>query len=222
MNTALNHLPLLSLIAVVCFGASQCTAQQATEASQQQFQTAVSTAVGENAAGPSGRIVDLYGTNASDGMAVTTEAFALPPQPPYEQVPSGEIHVPASSDELCNDPRCECSGDIVRNWAFFGVDRNQCCDEWSGFCKMKSLKYRCGCGGLKTNRGHLGMRWLRLRRGGETCDYCNGGCCDQCNSRGGKRSATPAAVFNRPVDSCDRCDQQACGDDDEAYCESCR
>lgn len=45
------------------------------------------------------------------------------------------------------------------NSNFFGVDRNQCCDEWAGHCNCS--------GGLKTNPGHLGIPWLR---GKEPCD----------------------------------------------------
>ena len=67
----------------------------------------------------------------------------------------------------------------VKNVNFFGVDRETCCDEWSGFCKMKSLKFGCSCGGLKANKGHLGLRCLKGRNGGEGCDFCNGGCCEE-------------------------------------------
>ena len=34
------------------------------------------------------------------------------------------------------------------------------CDEWAGFCRGKNLVQNCGCGGLKTNPGHLGLPWL--------------------------------------------------------------
>lgn len=43
---------------------------------------------------------------------------------------------------------------------FFGVNREECCDEWYGFCN---------CGGLKFNQGHLGVRNLRSN---EPCEQC--------------------------------------------------
>lgn len=72
----------------------------------------------------------------------------------------------------------------VKNVNFFGVDRDECCDEWEGMCGCKSPKFRCGCGGLKANKGHLGIFWLKSRYGGDGCDYCKGGCCEKkCGSR---------------------------------------
>ena len=134
----------------------------------------------------------------------------------------------------------------VKNVSFFGVDRESCCDEWSGFCKNRTLRYGCNCGGLKANKGHLGLRWLKSRYGGEGCDYCNGGCCDdggcdkgsrlkdcfaKCCLRKGSESescgcqdkSTQRFVFGRAVESnCQRC---GCCDKScppEEGCESCK
>ena len=134
----------------------------------------------------------------------------------------------------------------VKNVNFFGVDRETCCDEWSGLCKMKSLKFGCNCGGLKANKGHLGLGWLRGRSGGEGCDYCNGGCCDtgscdkgsglkdclakcclgkRCGGKSCSCQDKPAQryVFGRPVEgSCQECGccEKACPP--EEGCESCK
>ena len=133
----------------------------------------------------------------------------------------------------------------VRNVNFFGVDREACCDEWSGFCKMKNLTFGCNCGGIKANKGHLGLSWLRSRYGGEDCDYCNGGCCEQnncndCSQRKGRfgkgllksksnkscgcgGKSIPSTVFGRPVvSSCQKCGccDEACPP--EEGCESCK
>ncbi len=72
----------------------------------------------------------------------------------------------------------------VKNVNYFGVDPDECCDEWSGLYPCKSPKYRCNCGGLKSNKGHLGIFWLKRRYGGDGCDYCKGGRCEkECGSR---------------------------------------
>ena len=42
--------------------------------------------------------------------------------------------------------------------SFFGIDEDQCCDEWEGFS---------GCGGLKADPGHYGVKWLR---GKDACE----------------------------------------------------
>lgn len=47
----------------------------------------------------------------------------------------------------------------------FGIDEDQCCDEWENFT---------ACGGLKTNPGHYGIPWLT---GKDNCEAANGcGC----------------------------------------------
>lgn len=49
---------------------------------------------------------------------------------------------------------------------FFGVHRDECCDEWADFC---------GCrGGLKANPGHYGREWLRSPK--DPCGLNQGGC----------------------------------------------
>jgi len=124
----------------------------------------------------------------------------------------------------------------VKNVNFFGVDRNECCDEWSGLCACKSLKYGCNCGGLKANKGHLGIPWLKSKFGAESCDYCNGGCCEKgCSGRKGSRcgcgekscgcndQTTQTSVFGRPLKSnCDRCGCCEAGCPPEEGCSSCK
>ncbi|MDG1512435.1 MAG: hypothetical protein P8L78_09385 [Mariniblastus sp.] len=47
----------------------------------------------------------------------------------------------------------------------FGIDEDQCCDEWENFT---------ACGGLKTNPGHFGIPWLT---GKDNCEAAAGcGC----------------------------------------------
>ena len=47
----------------------------------------------------------------------------------------------------------------------FGIDEDQCCDEWANFT---------ACGGLKTNPGHYGIPWLT---GKDNCEAARGcGC----------------------------------------------
>ena len=53
-------------------------------------------------------------------------------------------------------------GGEVKNRNFFGVDREECCDEWEGLC---------GCSGLKANPGHWGLPWL------QGLYACEEGCC---------------------------------------------
>ena len=69
----------------------------------------------------------------------------------------------------------------VKNANLFGVDRRDCCDEWAGLCGCKSLDFKCNCGGLKANKGHLGIFWLKSKYGAEDCDFCKGGCCNDGN-----------------------------------------
>ena len=129
----------------------------------------------------------------------------------------------------------------VKNVNFFGVDRNECCDEWAGLCNCKSPKYRCNCGGLKANKGHLGIPWLKRKYGGDGCDYCNGGRCEKKrhhNKDGHKKfsrkdrseEATDSSdqpsqnsIFGRPLENdcqrCGRCDE-GCPPKDE--CQSCK
>jgi len=49
----------------------------------------------------------------------------------------------------------------------FNVDESECCDEWAGFCNCKRTIHECACGGLKTNPGHLGLKWLGSK---DSCD----------------------------------------------------
>ncbi|MEL7499623.1 MAG: hypothetical protein AAFN77_18615 [Planctomycetota bacterium] len=60
------------------------------------------------------------------------------------------------------------------------------CDEWEDFCQCKDLcGTSCGCGGLKANPGHLGLKWLGS---GEACDQTEGCGCRGCQ-RGPKRAS---------------------------------
>lgn len=136
----------------------------------------------------------------------------------------------------------------VKNVNFFGVDRESCCDEWAGLCACKSLKYGCSCGGLKASKGHFGIPWLKSKFGGEGCDYCNGGCCDEscadgcadgCSKGCGKKRrqrascgcndrAVPTSIFGRSLKGncrqCGCCDSSDCGDGcpPQEGCESCK
>lgn len=139
----------------------------------------------------------------------------------------------------------------VKNVNFFGVDRDQCCDEWAGMCDCKSPKYDCGCGGLKSNKGHLGIFWLKRKYGGDGCDYCHGGCCEKdCGSRlcdllkccslkncfkkccgkdptedavEGNAEPTQTTVFGRPLESnCRRCGGCDKGCPPKKGCDSCK
>ncbi len=127
----------------------------------------------------------------------------------------------------------------VKNVNFFGVDPDDCCDEWAGMNDCKSPKYNYACGGLKSSRGHLGIFWLKRKYGGDGCDYCNGGCCEKkCGSRlkalcGCKDSdeeeaadrdeASQATIFGRPLESnCRRCGGCDEGCPPKKGCTSCK
>ena len=115
---------------------------------------------------------------------------------------------------------------VVKNRDFFGVEKGKCCDEWSKFCNYKDLKFNCNCGGLKANKGHLGISWLRSADGGEDCDYCQGGCCEKGIRAAGRRNReTRRDVFSSAWkkatrDRCDECDPSNCPE--EEGCTSCR
>ena len=145
---------------------------------------------------------DLWGADV-------VSTFSVEPQPPVSNMPASDDLAPKYQSESAYQPEpsyqarasqppetvgCQtCEGDVVtdenlfpevKNANFFGVDRDECCDEWAGMCKGKSLKYGCGCGGLKANKGHLGIPWLKRKYGGDGCDYCKGGCCEKgCNGK---------------------------------------
>ena len=128
-----------------------------------------------------------------------------------------------SDEESLSDA---CSGDaveVVKNQNLFG-DRKRCCDEWSGFCRMKELSYGCNCGGLKSNRGHLGISWLRSRDAGEDCDYCNGGCCEKTESCHKRNAKKRRSVFADAFQKCSRskcgCGEETCPE--EEGCTSCQ
>ena len=126
-------------------------------------------------------------------------------------------------DSLTEEPAAAYT--VVKNRDFFGVDKDSCCDEWTKFCNFKDIKFNCGCGGLKANKGHLGIKWLRSADEGEDCDYCQGGCCDREKSAGRERRDTRRNVFssawNKATRSrCDECDPSNCPE--EEGCTSCR
>lgn len=60
----------------------------------------------------------------------------------------------------------------------FGIDEDQCCDEWENFT---------ACGGLKTNPGHYGIPWLT---GKDNCEAARG--CGCGIKRPGLGCGTPA------------------------------
>jgi hypothetical protein len=99
----------------------------------------------------------------------------------------------------------------------FGMDPSESCDEWNGFCNYKDLDQVCGCGGLKVNPGHLGLKWLRSkdacdqtercgdRRCNKSCgsENCGDGCgCESsaktsCTKNCGCRSCKTGGIFGR-------------------------
>lgn len=58
-----------------------------------------------------------------------------------------------------------------RRTNIFGIDEDQCCDEWENFT---------ACGGLKTNLGHYGIPWLT---GKDNCEAQHGRGCPPKRSR---------------------------------------
>lgn len=127
-------------------------------------------------------------------------------------------------DSWRREPAAPYSG--VKNRDLFGVDEDNCCDEWSKFGNFKDLKYKGNCGGLKANKGHLGISWLRSADGGEDCDYCQGGCCEKGIRAAGRRNrATRRDVFSSAWSKatrsrCDECDPDNCPE--EEGCTSCQ
>jgi len=183
------------------------------------------------------------------------QSFPIKPGPPSTDVPpalesSSTYQTETFSDQtfeqtVVNDDRLYPEMNEVKNANFFGVDRDECCDEWSGLCRGKSPKYGCGCGGLKANSGHLGIGWLRSGYGGEDCDYCKGGCCEKgcsgkkcslmkaclkkwCFKDAEEKScesfapSTQTSIFGRPLKSnCSRCGCCDAGCQPKEGCDSC-
>ena len=115
---------------------------------------------------------------------------------------------------------------VVKNTDLFGVERDKCCDEWSKFARFKETKYRSNCGGLKANKGHLGISWLRSADEGEDCDYCQGGCCERGvraasrQNRETRRDVFTSAWNKAPRRRGDNCSLGNCPE--EEGCTSCR
>ena len=207
---------------------SPCWAQQ-----HEVFRTAASSeALGSH-------VVGTFSPDGHPQVSVAPEANII--TPPYQ---AEHVDHQNHQDNVITDDHLFPE---VKNVNFFGVDRNQCCDEWAGLCDSKSPKYRCNCGGLKANKGHLGIPWLKRKYGGDGCDYCNGGRCEKkrhCkkkrhDNKGGHKkfsskdrseetvdsSDEPSqnSIFGRPLETdchrCGRCDQ-GCSAQDE--CQSCK
>ena len=144
----------------------------------------------------------------------------------YEQY-DASIEVPSESYDADHHSWTEepaAAKTVVKNRDFFGVNKDACCDEWSRFGRGKDLKYKSNCGGLKANKGHLGIPWLRSADAGEDCDYCQGGCCEK-GAAGRERRETRREVFSSARkkckrDSCDNCAQGNCPE--KEGCTSCR
>lgn len=114
---------------------------------------------------------------------------------------------------------------VVKNRNLFGVDRDSCCDEWSKFCRIKDMKYDCGCGGLKAKKGHLGIPWLRSADEGEDCDYCQGGRCkkgrEACREKRETRKNPFTSAWNKAKRGRGKdCDE--CNCPEEEGCTSCQ
>ena len=188
------------------------------------------------------------------------QSFPIESDTPSTEVPYAPESTPTYQTENFSDQNFEQSVVTdellypevreVKNVNFFGVDRNECCDEWSGLGGCKSLKYGGRCGGLKSSKGHLGIGWLRSGYGGEDCDYCNGGCCEKdcgtklrdlikscpiknclkkfcCKDSAEEASCSndepsQTSIFGRPLNSnCDRCGCCDEGCSPEQGCNSC-
>jgi hypothetical protein len=54
---------------------------------------------------------------------------------------------------------------------FFGVNEDECCDEWDGFWECEPTDYDRNCGGLKANPGHYGHKW---QAGNAPCESAKG------------------------------------------------
>ena len=116
---------------------------------------------------------DLQNQNAATGFHVPQESFN-----PQQSVIDGNqyIYGDDSRDGLAfgfdnsrlfnplEGPQLQLRGTPTIAAGFGTCD---CCDEWEGFCGIKNLDFKCGCGGLKATPGHLGLPWLGSR---ENCD----------------------------------------------------
>ncbi len=120
--------------------------------------------------------------------------------PVYDSTTAVTEKMPAEaaleSCESCLPEESPSTTAVVKNVNYFGVDDDTCCDEWSGFCKIKDMPMNCGCGGLKARKGHLGIPWLRSADEGEDCDYCQGGCCGDNNAAGKQRRQTRRSALS--------------------------
>ncbi len=127
----------------------------------------------------------------ADSLPVENESETITYQgdpsqmPEYDSVtaleqyePSTEMH-PETYDDTCDSCAQEPAEAymVVKNKDFFGVDRDDCRDEWSNFCDCNDTKLNCGCGCLEAMKKRLGLSWLRSSDSGEDCDRCKAGCC---------------------------------------------
>lgn len=106
--------------------------------------------------------------------------------PPAQDLPPTDEATSACPTDAVDCQCCEESFDAdqkfhpeVRNVDLFGVAPEDCCDEWEGMSDFKAPKYKRSCGGLKADKGHLGIFWCQRKYGGDGCDYCNGGRCER-------------------------------------------
>lgn len=163
-------------------------------------------------------------------LAYEAEGSEMPAYDPATalQQDAPPIEMPYETYDDTSDSWTETSAagyTVVKNKDFFGVDKDACCDEWSKMCKMKDMKYNCGCGGLKAKKGHLGIPWLRTADAGEDCDYCQGGCCEKGRSARRQSRKTSGNVFTNAWSKALRgrgedCTESTCPE--EEGCSSCQ
>ncbi len=149
-------------------------------------------------------------------------------QIPETAVKIDEVETLAGDCETClvMDHTAVTRTEVIKNANLFGIPDDACCDEWSGFCRMRELSLDCSCGGLKAKKGHFGIPWFRSADAGEDCDYCQGGCCSKSNkSVTRQRNETRLSVltsgwknsFRSPYENCNA---MTCGKD--AACKTCK
>ena len=86
-----------------------------------------------------------------------------------------------------------------------GLSNCECCDEWAGLCKFKDLDFECGCGGLKANPGHYGIKSLR------GCDNCETTCGRTRIGKNGIQARCGQSCLSKRVDKAEgRIERRSC------------
>ena len=142
-------------------------------------------------------------------VSATRATFGIQPTTEPAAAQDFVVYVPQGPKYFQNDlvlPNSVSQSPYSRPF-FFGVDPETACDEWDGFAR---------CGGLKTNPGHWGIRWLRSTDNCEPprdcqCHKCQKQLCKQCKQPGEScrcrhfpRPNLPN-LHQKPVCNCDTC-----------------